>query len=173
MRIMAVFRLVAALAASALGGVGCGGGDVAADAGDGGIDPDDGLSCDGGRLDVASELCWQHPQAPAYYAWQDAIYYCDALELAGSTDWVLPSRDDFIGLLGGCDGDVTGGENGFCSPCADGATCGELFGADGDWYWSSTAYDDGHAWLAHFDDGYLNRSDVGYAFYVRCVRPGP
>jgi hypothetical protein len=161
---------LASITALAAASVGCGGGDGAAGGGDAGIDTDDGLGCDGGRLDEASDLCWQHPLAPAYYAWSDAVAYCDALDAGGHDDWALPTRDELMGLLGGCDAAIAGGGNGYCAACAESDACRALFGADGEWYWSATPYDAGSAWLAHFDDGYLNRSDTGYAFYVRCVR---
>jgi hypothetical protein len=174
MRALTSFAPVAALAVAVgvVMGSGCGG-DSATDAGDAGIAGDGGPSCDGGQLDLAANLCWQHPKAPQSFAMQDAIDYCNDLSSGARTDWVLPSRDDFTGLLGGCDGDVTSWHNGYCDPCADSATCGALFGADAGWYWSSSLYDTSHAWIAHFGDGYVNTSEIGFNFNVRCVRPGP
>jgi hypothetical protein len=174
MRALTSFGPVAALVAAcgAMVCAGCGGGSATpeGDAGDAGVGEP---TCDGGQLDPAANLCWQHPKAAEALAMQDAIDYCDDLSLGARTDWVLPSRDDFTGLLGGCDGDVTSWHNGYCSPCADSASCGALFGADAGWYWSSTIYDPSHAWIAHFGDGYVNKSEIGFYFNVRCVRPGP
>jgi len=173
MRFSVALASIAAVVA-AIGLAGCAGcSDPAAGEGDAGVDGDGGSTCDGGLLDPVANLCWQNPRAVAGYAFQDAIDYCGDLTLGARADWVLPRRDDFVGLLGGCDDDVMDWENGYCDPCAESATCGALFGADTGWYWSSTLYDMNHAWVAHFGDGYLNRSEIGFDLYVRCVRPGP
>jgi len=135
-------------------------------------DTDTELECEGGRLDLDTNLCWQHPAA-GEMAWLDAVDHCDLLELAGHTDWYLPSREELIGLLGNCDGDVTSGDVGYCDSCSASDVCGDLFGPDAGWYWSSSEAEDGYAWVVYFDSGYV----VGYLdtldFDVRCVRPGP
>ena len=68
-----------------------------------------GCSLGTGRYDSITRLCWQHPEAPDSYQWQKAADYCDNLTLGGQSDWSLPSRQDFIDLLGGCDTEVMGG----------------------------------------------------------------
>lgn len=148
-------------------------GDSDAD-GDSDTDSDaDGLDCDGGRYDQAAGLCWQHPQAADAYEWQAAIDYCDGLDLAGHTDWVLPSKDDFIALLGGCEQDVLDGDYGYCDSCDDSETCFALFGSDNDRYWSSTPYSDNIAWYAELDHGGVSHIGVSNANDVRCVRVEP
>jgi hypothetical protein len=134
-------------------------------------DTDTELECAGGRLDLVTNLCWQDPMA-AEMTWQDAVDYCDGLDTAGHTDWVLPSRDDFVTLLGACDADVSSGGTGYCDSCAASDSCGALFGSDAGWYWSSSPAETDYAWVAFFDSGYV----VGYLatldFNVRCVHPG-
>ena len=132
-------------------------------------DPHD---CAGGRYDQSTGLCWQHPRSENY-EWQAAIDYCDDLDLAGHTDWHLPSRDDFIELLGDCDSDVAGGGSGFCNLCEESGTCSALFGSDTDWYWSSSSYDSNSAWVAYFSSGGVNVLIVINDRDVRCVRSGP
>lgn len=121
----------------------------------------------------AGNVCWQ--DAPVIsYPWLSADYYCDGLSLGGHTDWHLPTRQEFIDVLGGCDAAILGGNAGLCNSCAASATCTELFGSDTDWYWSSSPYDPGGAWRASFRLGVVPVGDVGTDDgYVRCVRSGP
>jgi uncharacterized protein DUF1566 len=123
-----------------------------------------------GKLDENTNLCWQHPKASGTYEWQEAIDYCDDLDLAGNTDWYLPGRDDFIDLLDDCDSDVTSGDSGYCNSCYESATCSALFGSDYEEYWSSSPYDSNYAWYVYFDSGGVNYSNVSSDNYVRCVR---
>jgi hypothetical protein len=143
---------------------------------DGDTDTDTGsdpLDCAGGRYDETTGLCWQHPAAGETYAWQAAIDYCDELDLGGHTDWVLPGRDDFIALLGGCDSDVTSGGSGNCSSCEASTTCGALIGADSEWYWAATEFDSLSAWRFDFEYGFVYHGSNESPGGVRCVRPGP
>jgi len=130
------------------------------------------LDCAGGRFDASTGLCWQDPSV-CCYDWQEAIDYCEGLDLAGHTDWTLPSRQDFIDLLGGCDSGVLGGSSGYCNSCAESETCGELFGSDGEWCWSSSPYDSYRAWRVGFGYGRVSYDVVSRGRDVRCVRPGP
>lgn len=126
--------------------------------------------CDGGRLDLRTNLCWQDPKADGSFEWQEAIDYCAGLDRAGHTDWTLPSRDEFIELLGGCDSDVLDGEWGYCDSCDESEACSALFGSDDEWYWSLSPCDSYCAWYVDFDHGYVNGGDVDYGYSVRCVR---
>jgi beta propeller repeat protein len=135
----------------------------------------DPLDCAGGRLDEAGGLCWQHPNS-CCHEWQEARDYCESLELAGHDDWYLPSREEIVGLLGGCDSDVAAGQAGFCDPCSESGTCSGLFGADLNAYWSSSQEVPGsdQAWSFYFDTGTVAQWYTQCAMVVRCVRPaGP
>jgi len=149
-------------------------GDTDADA-DTDTDP---LNCAGGRYDEVTGLCWQHPRASGGYSLGEATYYCDGINLGGHPDWYLPSRDDLIAILGGCDSSVLGGDSGQCNSCAESETCSILFGTDEVRYWSSTyshAGDDcSYYWTAFFSTGYIV-DDESYndANNIRCVRLGP
>ena len=41
---------------------------------------------------------------------------------------------------------------------------------DSTWYWSSTWFDGGYAWLQYFYNGSQYNTDQTYSYYVRCVR---
>lgn len=45
----------------------------------------------GGDLTWPGTRCWQDPPAPTTMNWDDAMTYCDGLELAGYDDWTLPT----------------------------------------------------------------------------------
>ena len=130
------------------------------------------VDCVGGRYDVVNGLCWQHPSASALYAWQGAMDYCEALSLGGYTDWYLPSRQNFVDMLGGCEASVLSGDGGFCDSCAGSAVCTNLFGVATDWYWSSSLGPDSNAWLAYFTNGGIGYDYLTDAHGVRCVREG-
>ncbi|MFO8073093.1 MAG: hypothetical protein R6V85_14575 [Polyangia bacterium] len=101
-------------------------------------DSDDPHHCAGGRLDPATGLCWQNPPLDeSEYFWpQD----CLDLELGGHDDWYIPTRQDFVELLGGCDQGVLSGNYGYCNSCAQSETCSALFGDDQGYYWAATYY---------------------------------
>jgi hypothetical protein len=67
------------------------------------------VPCEGGMLDPETGLCWQVPWAEEKMSWQDAIAYCDALELAGHDGWYLPDIEELITLIRGCANNEPGG----------------------------------------------------------------
>jgi len=133
----------------------------------------DSLDCAGGRYDESTGLCWQHPRASGTYEWYEATDYCDGLDLAGHTNWYLPSRNHFIELLGDCDSNVMSGDTGYCNSCDESGTCSALFGSVGGLYWSSSLYDDNRTWIARFNNGRVYYVIITSDMNVRCVRPGP
>jgi hypothetical protein len=133
------------------------------------------LDCAQGRYDPSSGLCWQNPKASGTYDWQSAVEYCERLSVGGHDDWRLPSKRDFVELLGDCDADVLAGHDGYCRSCEERATCSALFGSDGDLYWSSSpcSSDPSRAWPVNFRHGYMFSRGKTNTRFVRCVRSGP
>jgi hypothetical protein len=123
-----------------------------------------------GKLDVNTNLCWQHPEAGGKYEWQDANDYCDTLSLGGYDDWHLPSGEEFAEMLGDCDDDILINPS-VCNSCNDSEACVAMFGLD-DWdiYWSSSLYSSNLAWYVYFYEGYFNYYYFDYDILVRCVR---
>lgn len=133
-------------------------------------------------LDTDANLCWQEPKSDDRYPWYEAIDYCNDLDLGGSADSVLPTRQDFIDMLGGCDSSVLSGSDGYCNSCAESTTCTALFGTDNDDYWSSSPYEigSGQGWFVDFYQGHVYGwvgdgpdNDVPIGHFIRCVRSGP
>ena len=114
------------------------------------------------------------PAAGETFDWQGAVDYCDALDLGGHSDWYLPSRADFIWLLGGCDEDVLGGSFGYCLACDGSDTCSGLFGSDSSTYWTADVLGvSSYSWCVSFDTGYLSYIGNDNSYSVRCARSGP
>jgi hypothetical protein len=136
------------------------------------------LNCGGGRYDPASELCWQHPTNEQQYYWQDAIDYCGELDLGEQTDWRLPTVEELMDMLGGCNVDLVSGSGGNCNSCSGSENCQALFDPNNNnwgWgnYWSSSSCSvyTPCAWAVNFSDGWVNTADVSMTLYgVRCVR---
>ncbi len=87
----------------------------------------------------------------------------------------LPTRQEFVSLLGGCDADVKGGKGGSCNKCAKSRKCRSMFGKDERHYWSSSsdAADSPYVWNVRFNSGDVDCGDKDNDFGVRCVRSGP
>ena len=68
---------------------------------------------------------WQQATAPGTYTWQQALAYCEDLDLAGHTDWRLPDRNELQSIVDYSRSD----------PAID-----PLFSTVASNYWSSTTY---------------------------------
>ncbi|NLH48441.1 MAG: DUF1566 domain-containing protein, partial [Myxococcales bacterium] len=66
-------------------------------------------------IDYDTGLMWQKEIVDncygLYYTWDLAIGYCDSLELAGFSDWRLPTISELRSLVRGCEVTMTGGDN--------------------------------------------------------------
>jgi hypothetical protein len=159
-------------------------------------DTDNGVPCaDGnGWLDEDSGLCWQDP--PIFeLKYDEAIGYCDVLEIAGLDDWRLPTVEELRTLVRGCPGSEPGGtcpvDNettvmeydgyaGLCSGCEDflgpgqaGCYWDPALGGECKEYLTSTRLgDQEYAFSIDFIDGFIGAEVFLYVHGVRCVRTG-
>ncbi len=87
----------------------------------------------------------------------------------------LPTRQEFVALLGGCNADVRGGKRGRCNKCANSIKCRSMFIKDKRWYWSSSSYaaDSSLAWGVGFSSGNVATNVKAAGNHVCCVRDGP
>ncbi len=81
----------------------------------------------------------------------------------------LPTKQEFIDLLGGCDSNALEKSLGYCNKCSLSSNCNSMFSSDSLWYWSSS-YHGEFVWGANFSSGKLYSFRMGGGDYVRCVR---
>jgi len=123
------------------------------------------INGDGTVTDNATGLMWQQATAPGTYIWEEALVYCEGLELAGYSDWRLPNRNELQSIV----------DYSTYSPSIDTTF---FPGTEVSGYWSSTtdAYNTSCAWFVSFFHGNLrgnmpNFNKSNYS-YVRAVRAG-
>ena len=118
-------------------------------------------NADGTVTDMATGLMWQQATAPQTYTWEEALAYCEDLELAEYSDWRLPNRNELQTLVDYDDYD----------PAINTVFFADTVKAH---YWSSTtsAGRTDHAWDVDFHSGYGNFFSKSDKSYVRAVRGG-
>ena len=105
-------------------------------------------------FDCTTSLIWQKDHAGPM-SWQEAIDYASKLELAGHSDWRLPTIEELITLI----------DFGKHDPAS-------VFpNMPSKRFWSSSPYSENYAWGAYFRNGYVLDNFVYYDYCVRCVRP--
>jgi hypothetical protein len=111
-------------------------------------------ACAGGKLDSATNLCWQDPPSDSTMNWYrasgtyhadynpDTVNHCGALDHGGRSDWRLPNMGELISLLRGCqNGTETGDlstslcEMNHASWTTTCAPCSNYYGPASGCYW--------------------------------------
>ncbi len=121
---------------------------------------------DGTVTDNGTTLMWEQQDDDKTRTWADANSYCEALTLAGYTDWRLPTVLELAILV----------DRSKSNPAVVDKT---IFpGANtNNPYWSSSINTNlsypAHAFHVKFNDGYVDYGDKTVGEYVRCVRGGP
>ncbi len=87
--------------------------------------------------------------------WEGAKTYCQGLELAGYTDWYLPSQTELLSIV---------------DTNYDPTIKSVFQNAVSSSYWSATEYDASNAIKVHFSYGSASYTPKDYSYYVRCVR---
>jgi hypothetical protein len=120
---------------------------------------------DGTVTDTWTGLMWQQgddQNDDGGRVWEDALAYCEALDLAKHQDWRLPNYRELASLV----------DYSRYNPSIDPL----FFECRSGGYWSGSTYinSPGYAWNVYFSYGYKDWpvKDHGI-FYVRCVRGGP
>lgn len=118
---------------------------------------------DGTVTDKVTGLMWQQAVPETSYTWPQAVSYCDALTLAGHSDWRLPRRIELVSLV----------DFGRGNPAIETTYFSSTPSA---YFWTSsmTAGSSSTAWVVGFGDGYASGytsfSNVSYPEAIRCVR---
>jgi hypothetical protein len=119
------------------------------------------INGDGTVTDKNTGLMWQKDAPDDNMIWEEALAYCENLNLAFHNDWRLPNRNELQFLVDHIRYD----------PASDTTFFPDTMSF---YYWSSTtrSVNTGVAWSVNFSEGYV----VGYpksgAGYVRAVRGG-
>ncbi|MBN2034530.1 MAG: DUF1566 domain-containing protein [Deltaproteobacteria bacterium] len=115
---------------------------------------------DGSVTNTSTGLVWQQADDGRERNWQEALSYCEDLELAGKTDWRLPNIRELQSIV----------DDGRYDPAID-----PVFSAQSSHYWSGSTYAnlEYSAWDVDFGYGLAYYAHKGGANYVRCVCGGP
>lgn len=149
---------------------------------------------DGTVTDTRTGLRWQKNSGGAM-SFDEAVAYCQDLELAGFLDWHLPTIDELRFLIRGCPATEPAGSCAVHDGCAfdcwsaacDGCNTGQGPGPDSCYIanvFSDTAcyyhrsvsdYQDSNefAWLVYFLDGRVVAKYKTFDYAVRCVHRTP
>ncbi len=123
---------------------------------------------DGTVTDTATGLMWAQASAdtdddgsPDGMSWQEALVWCENLELAGYTDWRLPNINELRSLV----------DHARADPAIDTTFFPDTRSAN---YRSATTHarHTENAWLVSFSDGYVDFFNKSNNCPVRCVRAG-
>lgn len=129
--------------------------------------------------DPATGLYWQ-VEADSNRNVKGSIASCEKLELGGFSDWRLPTKLDYMGLLDNCPEEMKADPQklGKCNSCADSKRCKALFPQDikrsiGFKLWISTFRSKTNVWYFLINKGDFQSSPVTYlrGQFHRCVRP--
>jgi hypothetical protein len=115
------------------------------------------------KTDSSTGLMWQDNSDAKTIKlnWQDALEYCQDLNLEGYSDWRLPAIKELQTLV-----DVSKYKP---------AIRGGFDNTASSNYWSSSVYvsDSSYAWYVGFSSGYTYYfGNKTHKYYVRCVRAG-
>lgn len=115
-------------------------------------------------------LEWQKAPPSTTYVWQDAIDYCEALDLGGHDDWRLPTRIELTSIV-----DFTKGPA--LDPSAFPGAAGGFHKTASDWILTIEQRGAGagrdFAWAFNLSDGIVsNAYSKAEAARLRCVRGG-
>jgi hypothetical protein len=116
---------------------------------------------DGTVTDVGTGLMWQKGYSSEEMNWEEALAYCEGLNLGGYTDWRLPNKKELRSLVDYSRYNPAINTTYFPNTAAS-------------WYWSSTTNANGtdSAWIMDFNDGYDHYGLKGDSYYARAVRGG-
>jgi len=114
--------------------------------------------------DNITDLEWQQNSPYDTYRWQEAVDYCNNLELGGHSDWRLPSIKELSTLVDSSIPDP--------GPTVNVAYFPDTVGSAYSDYWSSDAeaHNTSYAWIVHFGDGSVKTSAKINRLNVRAVR---
>lgn len=116
---------------------------------------------DGTITDKDTGLMWQKERAPGSYTWEQALSYCEDLELAAYDDWRLPTAKELQSIV----------DYSTVYPAVDDTYFPET-GSSIYWVSTSNAGSPSSVWYVSFADGTIAGIGKMNPFYTRAVRAG-
>ena len=115
---------------------------------------------DGTVTDTLTGLIWQQKSSSSTYSWEQALVYCEGLNLAGYTDWRIPTIKELTSLV----------DYSRRAPAIDTTFFPDTKATQ--LYWSSTTYFNYTygAWYVNFNTGNSIHCNKDNDNYVRAVR---
>jgi predicted RNA-binding protein with TRAM domain len=110
--------------------------------------------------DTATGLVWQQQDDGTPRTWEEAVRYCEDLDLASVNDWRLPDAMELASIT----------DNTHTFPAINSTA---FPGTSSSGYWSHTStnpFDGSNAWDVTFDYGIVENSFKTENYYARCVR---
>jgi hypothetical protein len=119
---------------------------------------------DGTVTDTSTGLMWQQASYSNYMTWEQALAYCEGLNLGGNTDWRLPNAKELQSLV----------DYSHYNPAINTTYFPDTAASH---YWSSTSNADGSncEFGVHFNYGGVGGASLGKfgsIYYARAVRGG-
>lgn len=119
------------------------------------------MATDATVKDSVTGLEWERNLSPYKYSFEQAERYCCHLDLAGHTDWRLPTRLELVSLL----------DYGRLGPAMDPEAFPSLpSAAEGSTFWSASRGTNGAIWTVDTVAGETNAIEPEPLVQVRCVR---
>ena len=115
---------------------------------------------DGTVTDTSTGLMWQQAVS-SNKTWEQALAYCEGLDLGGYTDWRLPSVRELRSLV----------DTSRFNPAINTSYFPDTAAS---WFWSRTtnSYNTNDAWIVNFFFGDVDGHNKTNGYYVRAVRNG-
>ncbi|WP_428564298.1 MAG: DUF1566 domain-containing protein [Solidesulfovibrio sp. DCME] len=110
--------------------------------------------------DKVTGLVWQAADSAGTLDWDAAVSFCENLDLAGHTDWRLPTRKELLSIT----------DDGQVNPAIDPAIPSAL-----ERYWTVSKDGDPYTtyrYFVNFSDGQWGKANYSELLHVRCVRGG-
>ena len=130
-------------------------------------------------IDLETNLMWHKDKSKKKLIWNKAKKYCSDSMVANYADWRMPTRNEYINLLGGCPKNVLDGDSDACNSCSEkNGKCIKMFSEDTATYWTFTEKALKNqsspipeaSWYVNFYNGYISIGTKISYHNVRCIR---
>lgn len=115
---------------------------------------------DGTVTDAGTGLTWQQNYLGSLLSWQEALDYCNGLDLTGKNDWRLPNIKELTTIV-----DLSK-----YNPSIYSAFPSTIIALTLHWTSTTSVSEPNYAWIVDFNRGRSGVTPKGDSIQVRCVR---